>query len=93
MSAAVEDAARNAEMWGGSTAGTNGLGPAPTPSPAPASIPRPARYDLKGIRDRMKQRYVGHTQRAGLSPSGSGFGNFVELVESGEIFQDPTFLA
>ncbi len=59
MSAAVEDAARNAEMWGGG--GTNGLGPAPTPSPAPASIPRPARYDLKGIRDRMKQRYVGHT--------------------------------
>jgi hypothetical protein len=61
MSAAVEDAARNAEMWG-SAGGTNGLGPAPTPSPAPASIPRPARYDLKGIRDRMKQRYVGgHT--------------------------------
>jgi hypothetical protein len=68
MSAAVEDAARNAEMWGGG--GTNGLGPAPTPSPAPASIPRPARYDLKGIRDRMKQRYVGHTHKAGLSPLG-----------------------
>jgi hypothetical protein len=64
MSAAVEDAARNAEMWG---CGTNGLGPAPTPSPAPASIPRPARYDLKGIRDRMKQRYVGHTFRAVIS--------------------------
>ena len=61
MNAAVEEV-RMSEKWVG---GANGRSPALSPGvgmapPAAAGphppIARPAKYDLKGIRDRMKQR-------------------------------------
>ena len=54
----VVDEARQAEMWMMGGMVPNGRGPAQGAAGAAQTQPiaRPANYDLKGIRDRMKQR-------------------------------------